>query len=123
MNSNQEKIKLIADAAQRASNYLARGDLAPVFPPQSAINALSGFANSIPFGRTDAREVLARLDELGSPATVRTTKGRYFGYVIGNSEPAATAANMLARFPLDSGRTWQDVQHVTVWNASCKPSI
>ena len=79
MNSNQEKIELIADAAQRASNYLACGDSAPVFPSQSAINALSGFAGSLPFGRSDAHEVLARLDELGSHATVRTTKGRYFG--------------------------------------------
>src|SRR5262249_23949770 len=32
----------------------------------------------------------------GSPATVATTGGRYFGFVIGGSVPAAMAANWLA---------------------------
>ena len=36
------------------------------------------------------------LDELGSPATVATTGGRYFGYVIGGVLPAALGANWLA---------------------------
>jgi glutamate/tyrosine decarboxylase-like PLP-dependent enzyme len=36
------------------------------------------------------------LDEFGSPATVATTGGRYFGYVIGGVLPAALGANWLA---------------------------
>jgi glutamate/tyrosine decarboxylase-like PLP-dependent enzyme/ribosomal protein S18 acetylase RimI-like enzyme len=96
MGTNEEKIGLIADAANRASKYLNCSGCAPAFPRQDAIDALVGFADSLPDGPADARDVLAQLDELGSPATVRTTKGRYFGYVIGNSEPVATAANMLA---------------------------
>ena len=68
----------------------------PCFQGRDAIDALPDFVDSLPDGPTDANKVLAQLDELGSPATVRTTKGRYFGYVIGNSEPIATAANMLA---------------------------
>lgn len=96
MSMKEEKIGLIADAAQRARSYLSCGDSAPVFPRANAIDALSGFAGSLPDGPSDSYDVLAQLDQLGSPATVRTTKGRYFGYVIGNSEPVATAANILA---------------------------
>jgi glutamate/tyrosine decarboxylase-like PLP-dependent enzyme len=40
--------------------------------------------------------VLAELDALGSPATVASTGGRYFGFVTGATLPAARAANMLA---------------------------
>jgi glutamate/tyrosine decarboxylase-like PLP-dependent enzyme len=50
----------------------------------------------MPEARTDPARVLAELDEIGSPATVATAGGRYFGYVIGGSLPAALAANMLA---------------------------
>jgi glutamate/tyrosine decarboxylase-like PLP-dependent enzyme len=36
------------------------------------------------------------LDEIGSPATVATAGGRFFGFVVGASLPAALAANWLA---------------------------
>ena len=42
------------------------------------------------------RPYLALLDEIASPATVATSGGRYFGFVIGSSLPATLAANWLA---------------------------
>ncbi|HEX5131051.1 MAG TPA: pyridoxal-dependent decarboxylase, partial [Candidatus Krumholzibacteria bacterium] len=36
------------------------------------------------------------LDRIGSPATIANAGGRYFGFVIGGSLPAAVAANVLA---------------------------
>jgi glutamate/tyrosine decarboxylase-like PLP-dependent enzyme len=40
--------------------------------------------------------VIQELDEIGSPATVATAGGRFFGFVIGGSLPAALGANLLA---------------------------
>jgi len=40
--------------------------------------------------------VLGQLDAIGSPATVASTGGRYFGFVIGGALPVAVGANWLA---------------------------
>ena len=40
--------------------------------------------------------MLALLDRVGSPATVVTTGGRYFGFVNGGALPASVAASWLA---------------------------
>lgn len=68
------------------------GDAAPT---AEAVDALAGFDLVLPDGPRPPADVLAELDSLGSPATMRTTGGRYFGFVNGGTEPAALAASIL----------------------------
>src|SRR5262245_17926816 len=50
----------------------------------------------LPEGPSDPAAVLAALDDLGSPASMATAGGRFFGWVTGGSLPATVAANWLA---------------------------
>jgi glutamate/tyrosine decarboxylase-like PLP-dependent enzyme len=87
---------LLNDAASRASRYLDDIAQRSVFPSPAALQALQGFAVELQEEPLDPAKVLQELDALGSPATVSTTGGRYYGFVTGGSLPAAHAANMLA---------------------------
>jgi glutamate/tyrosine decarboxylase-like PLP-dependent enzyme len=51
---------------------------------------------SMPKASSDAAEVLAFLDDFGSPATVASAGGRYFGFVTGGALPVTVAAQYLA---------------------------
>lgn len=87
---------LLADAATRAAAYLETLQTRRVAPPSSDSEALEGFFHPLQEDPLDAALVLEELDRLGSPATVATAGGRFFGFVIGGSLPAALAANVLA---------------------------
>jgi glutamate/tyrosine decarboxylase-like PLP-dependent enzyme len=91
-----ETYKLLRTAAERAIRYVASVEERRVVPAEMAVSALAGFHEPLPLSPSDPRAVLAKLDELGSPATVATTGGRYFGFVNGAMVPAALAANWLA---------------------------
>jgi len=87
---------LLIEAAQRAGRYLTEIDSRPVFPNAAGLAGLAAFDEALPETPQDPRATLALLDDAGSPATVATAGGRYYGFVIGGSLPAALAANWLA---------------------------
>ena len=87
---------LLENAARRAQAYLDSLPERPVAPSPEALARLEGFDEPFPEDQTDPEQVLRLLDELGSPATVAMAGPRYFGYVIGGSQPVGLAANWLA---------------------------
>ncbi len=90
-------MKLLDDVATRAARYLDTLDDRPVFPDADDVARLRAYLQGpLPAEPTPAAEVVADVDRLGSPATVASTGGRYFGLVIGGSVPASLAVGWLS---------------------------
>ncbi len=87
---------LLREATERAATYLANLETRPVFPPSAALTRLTELGGKLPDGPSAPEDTLALLDEIGSPATVASAGGRYFGFVVGGSHRVALAANWLA---------------------------
>jgi len=87
---------LLDDAAQRASRYLEHVTTRRVAPSPAAVHALGELAGPLPDAESEPRAVLELLGRLGSPATVATNAGRFFGFVNGGALPASMAATWLA---------------------------
>jgi glutamate/tyrosine decarboxylase-like PLP-dependent enzyme len=97
-NSEQstERNDLLRHAAETARKYVHGIGQRRVTPTEKDLAALAKFREPFPNRPSDPMQVLDKLDESGSPATVATTGGRYFGFVIGGILPASLAANWLA---------------------------
>ena len=83
-------------AADRAQRYVREVAERRVGPSEAAVAALAELHEAFPASPSNPSEVIARLDQIGSAATVATTGGRYFGFVNGAMVPTALAANWLA---------------------------
>ena len=88
--------ELLRDATNRAIKYLDAMSERRVSPSAPALEGLAGFATPLQDQPLAPAKVLEELDTLGSPATVANAGGRFFGFVIGGSLPAALAANILS---------------------------
>jgi glutamate/tyrosine decarboxylase-like PLP-dependent enzyme len=87
---------VLAEAARRAIRYLQTIYCRHVGSTGETVAGLQAFDTGLPTEGQDPREVIAFLDQAGSPATVATAGGRYFGFVVGGTLPAALGAHWLA---------------------------
>jgi glutamate/tyrosine decarboxylase-like PLP-dependent enzyme len=88
--------ELLADFLDRALHYIDGLESRRVTPSAEAVERLAVLDEPLPEHPSDPRTVLQMLDEIGSPATVASSGGRYFGFVTGGALPAALAANLMA---------------------------
>src|SRR3977135_4682142 len=87
---------LLRTTAERAARYLAGLKTRGVAPPPRPLANLRRLDEPLPEHPTDPAAVIALLDEIGSPATMASAGGRFFGFVVGGSLPAAAAGRNLA---------------------------
>ena len=88
---------LLTEAAERAATYLDGLPSRHVGPLPGAVARLAAALDEeLTEEPSDPAEVLAFLDNHGSPATVASAGGRYFGFVTGGALPVTVAAQYLA---------------------------
>ena len=86
-------LSLAADAAGRYVEGERHGRASPTPEALAALDAFTPEALDRPISPTEAVDLL---DRIGGPAAMRTTGGRYFGFVNGGVEPAGLAASLLS---------------------------
>ena len=86
---------LLRETADLAADYLESVPERPVYPRVELDELRARLGGSVPDGPTDPHEVVRDLAAAGAEAAVGMSGGRYFGFVIGGSVPAALAADWL----------------------------
>jgi glutamate/tyrosine decarboxylase-like PLP-dependent enzyme len=96
MSTKDAASRLLEDAARRGIAYRRSCRDRAVVPGAAAVAAVDRFIEPLPEDGKPDEEVLALLDEIGSPATMAMAGGRFFGFVIGSSLPVTVASNWLS---------------------------
>ena len=86
---------LLGHAAAVASEFRETMGSRPVAPEVDLAALRETLGGPVPAGPADAQDVIDRLVQAVEPAIVATAGPRYFGFVIGGSLDAATAADIL----------------------------
>ena len=82
-------------AHSHAREWLASLPDRPIPPQATADELASGFGGSLPAGPSDPADVVDLLAALAEPGLMAMGSGRFFGWVIGGTLPAALAADWL----------------------------
>jgi aromatic-L-amino-acid decarboxylase len=83
-------------AARRAISYLQSVPARRVAPDDGTVRGLEELGGALPEELSDPCAAIELLDRAGSPATVATAGGRFFGFVNGAAVPASVGAAWLA---------------------------
>ena len=90
---------LLHSVARRAARYLESMPDRRVAPSAESVENLEAFREPFPALPSAPEQVIAMLDEVGSPATMAIAGPRYFGFVIGGSLPARSGGQLAGRRP------------------------
>ncbi len=88
--------ELLESTTKRAISYLEGLEDRSVAPPAAAVGKLATLDQSLNDSPIPPEQVISRLDEICSPATMAMAGPRFFGFVIGGALPVTLAANWLA---------------------------
>lgn len=90
--------EIFKQAQQYAFDYADKALERNVFPTDEAIKNLEYFIEDMPSDTGSSSDILALLNQYGTPATVSQIGGRYFGFVNGGVLPVSLAARWLSDF-------------------------
>ncbi len=96
MSAKPELRALLLDAATRGASYREEIVARKITPDRDAIASLDALFEDLSDSGCGDADVLAMLDEIGSPATIGMASPRYFGFVIGGALPVTLATNWLS---------------------------